>query len=226
MAPETPTASPGGNPGDLGRRIAERRAALGLSRPQVAELAGMDAGYLAYLEESTWPHPSPSILLRLAGALQTTAEQLEGGGLGRAPGSGSTPGGTPVLTVLDTDACLRHLGDAGIGRLVFDSDHGPVALPVNYRKLDGNFVFRTGDGSILAAVRAAGTMSLEVDHLDDALGEGWSVLLTGRCTEITDAEELSRIDSLGIHPWAGGDRHHAVRFVPEETTGRSIRREA
>ncbi len=226
MAPEPPTTSPGGNPGDLGRRIAERRTGLGLSRPQVAELAGMDAGYLAYLEESTWPHPSPSILLRLAGALQTTAEHLEGGGLGRAPGSDSTPGGTPALTVLDNDACLRHLGDTGIGRLVFDGDHGPVALPVNYRKLDEDFVFRTGDGSILAAVRAGGAMSLEVDHLDNALGEGWSVLLTGRCAEITDPEDLMRIDALDIHPWAGGDRHHAVRFIPEEITGRNIRREA
>jgi len=224
MAPETPTASSAGNPGDLGRRIAEQRTALGLSRPEVAELAGIDAGYLAYLEESTWPHPSPTILLRLAGALQTTVEHLEGGGLGRAIGADSVPGGTPILSVLDGETCLRHLGDTGIGRLVFDGDQGPVALPVNYRKVGADFVFRTGDGSILAAVRAGGPTSLEVDHLDDVLGEGWSVLLTGRCVEITDPEEIERIDALGIHPWAGGDRHHAVRFAPEEMTGRSIRR--
>jgi len=225
MAPETPTAASAGNPGDLGRRIAERRAALGLSRTDVAKLAGMDAGYFAYLEESTWPHPSPSILLRLAGALQTTVEHLEGGGLGRAPGSGSVPGGTPVLSDLDPGACLRHLGEAGIGRLVFDGNQGPVALPVNYHKMGEDFVFRTGDGSILAAVRAGGPTSLEVDHLDDVLGEGWSVLLTGRCIEITDPGEIERIAALGIHPWAGGDRHHAVRFTPEGMTGRSIRRQ-
>src|SRR5699024_6885374 len=42
--------------GDLGRRVAQRRAELGLTREQIGLQARMDPGYVAYLEE----HP-PSL---------------------------------------------------------------------------------------------------------------------------------------------------------------------
>ena len=45
-APPTPHAS------DLARRIALRRAELGLSVEQLADRAGIDPGYLAYFEET------------------------------------------------------------------------------------------------------------------------------------------------------------------------------
>ena len=42
--------SPSRNPGDVGRRVAHRRGELGLSTDEVAERAGMDRGFLEYLE--------------------------------------------------------------------------------------------------------------------------------------------------------------------------------
>ena len=38
--------------GDLGQRVAHRRRQLGLSREQVAQRAGIEAGYLDYLEHA------------------------------------------------------------------------------------------------------------------------------------------------------------------------------
>ncbi|WP_175609365.1 helix-turn-helix domain-containing protein, partial [Streptacidiphilus griseoplanus] len=65
----------GTRPGDVGRRVAHRRTALGLSREELAARTGMAAEYLRYVEE----HPAqlePDAITRLAGALQTTVEQL------------------------------------------------------------------------------------------------------------------------------------------------------
>jgi Pyridoxamine 5'-phosphate oxidase len=65
-------------------------------------------------------------------------------------------------------------------------------------------------------------VSFDVDHMDDALGMGWSVLLTGDAVLISDPAELERVVALHIEPWAGGDRPLYVRFRAREVTGRII----
>ncbi len=62
-----------------------------------------------------------------------------------------------------------------------------------------------------------------MDHLDDALGEGWSVLLSGTASVITDPAGLDQAKALGIEPWAGGDRQTYVRIAVTQVTGRRIR---
>ncbi|MFK0211743.1 helix-turn-helix domain-containing protein [Streptomyces sp. NPDC090298] len=69
-----------GNPyatSDLGRRVAARRALLGLSREEVAERAGSTSGYIAYVEERV-STPGAEFLVRLASALETTVQDLAG----------------------------------------------------------------------------------------------------------------------------------------------------
>jgi hypothetical protein len=61
-------------------------------------------------------------------------------------------------------------------------------------------------------------VSFEVDHIDEALREGWSVLLTGRLQLVDD--EPAEPD--GPHPWAGGDRQVLLRLVPSGRSGRRI----
>lgn len=212
------------NPGDLGRRVAARRQELGLSREEVAERAGMDPGYLEYLEERPATPPSASELDRLARALSTTRERLEGAGWTSPPGSTALPGGEVEVEVLSPETALQLLGRGGIGRAVFTDERGPVALPVNFRLLDQTIVFRTGPGSILAAVERTGALGFEVDRLDDVLGEGWSVVATGNAVVVGDPEERRRIDALHIHPWTGTERPTPVRLTPTLLTGRRIRR--
>ncbi len=204
--------------------MAERRRELGLSREEVAQRAGMDPTYVAYLEGQPSARPEHSTLFRLAVALETTVPKLQGAGTGWPPGASVLPAGTPVFEVMTDQECMGHIRLGGIGRLVFDDERGPVALPVNFRMLGDDLVFRTGEGSIAAGIRAGKKVSLEVDHLDDALGEGWSVLITGKAYEVTDPKEIGQVNEVGIEPWAGGDRHVVVRLVPTQITGREIRR--
>jgi transcriptional regulator with XRE-family HTH domain len=210
------------NVGDLGRRVSERRHELGLSTEQVALRAGMDPSYLGSLEQDPAPQLSREGLWRLAAALGTTVDDLAGAGTQEPPGR-TEPSTRAVLTTLDPDECRRLIAAGGVGRVVFTESRGPVALPVNFRTLGSDIVLRTEPDATLVSSVAAGRVSFEVDHLDDALAEGWSVLATGNGHEVVEAAELALVRALGDVPWAGGDRATFVRIVPDEVTGRRIR---
>ena len=82
------------HPGDLGRRLVERRAELGLARDVVAERAGVDPYYLEYLERegSTC---TATTLEHLAVALATTPDVLRGSDSTNPSGLGPRPMAPP-----------------------------------------------------------------------------------------------------------------------------------
>jgi len=205
---------------DLGRRIAQRRQELGLSREELARRAEMDPGYLDYLEHSPVSSMLPGVLLRLAAALETTAVHLRGGDVDRPPGPGRARA-HPHLDILSSEECTAHLAGGGVGRFVFLAPQGPVALPVNFRFLDGDVIFRTRAEGVLAAA-AGSTVSFEVDHIDEAMSEGWSVLITGRAQLVDDPAQLEQLAELGIEPWPGGHREAVIRVEAKAISGRAI----
>jgi DNA-binding XRE family transcriptional regulator len=78
------------DPGDLSRRVAQRRAELHLTQAQVAARAGLSLRYLEYLER--YPaRPAPAALRQLAAALRTTPAALLGAGRTCRPASGAKP---------------------------------------------------------------------------------------------------------------------------------------
>jgi transcriptional regulator with XRE-family HTH domain len=214
-------ASSGGT--DLGRRIAEQRDEAHLTVAEVAERAGMSPQYLSYLETSPAASPTPATLTRLAVALDVTPSSLEGAGLNLPPGQRSAARNATLHELTEAE-CRELIAAGGIGRFLFvQAGRGPVAIPVNF-KVDGtDVVFRTsGDSGIAEGVHQQ-PVSFDVDQLDDALAEGWSVLLTGTASVVTGAAEISQAQSLGIEPWAGGDRDTYVRLSATQITGRRIR---
>jgi transcriptional regulator with XRE-family HTH domain len=208
--------------GDLGRRIAEQRARSGLSRAETADKAGMAESYLRYLETSPVPHPGEGDLIRLAAALGTTPGALGGAGLHLPPGQ-RRAARRPVLEELEPADCRSHLGPGGVGRFLYVTGEIPVAVPVNYRMLGDDVVFRTAEGSSAAAAAQQQRVSFETDHIDSVLAEGWSVLVTGMASVVTSPAELEKAAALGIEPWAGGERDIYIRLVPDDITGRRIR---
>lgn len=78
--------------GDVGRRLAQRREQLSLTRTQAAERAGVDPGYLEYVEEQPGASPGAEFLLRMADALDTTLSHLRGGDTGLPPAPAGPPG--------------------------------------------------------------------------------------------------------------------------------------
>jgi nitroimidazol reductase NimA-like FMN-containing flavoprotein (pyridoxamine 5'-phosphate oxidase superfamily) len=210
-----------GRSGDLAQRVAHRRHELGLTREEVARRAGMVPGYLDYLEHSPAVAITRGSLIRLAAALETTVPYLRGGEVDRPPGPGRA-GPHPHLDVLSRDECEAHLAGGGVGRFVFLAEQGPVALPVNFRFVDGDIVFHTRIEGALAAA-AGTTVGFEVDHIDEAMSEGWSVLTSGRARLVDDPAELKQLAQLGVEPWPGGEREAVMRVETATISGRRIR---
>ena len=181
----------------------------------------MAPAYVKYLEEHSTASVSSGTLLRLAGALDMRVDVLVGGGQLRPPGEAPS-GARPVLQPLSRPECEGLLGPGGVGRVVFLSERGPAAVPVNFRMLEGDVVFRTAPDTFVAEGAEGRSVGFEVDHIDDALSEGWSVLVSGRTHPVIPAE-LPRVEDLGIEPWANGDRDLYLRLVPDQISGRRIR---
>ncbi|GGT61622.1 hypothetical protein GCM10010207_71560 [Streptomyces atratus] len=207
--------------GDLGRRVVMRREQLGLSREQVAERAGSAPGYIQYVEERQ-ATPGIGFLLRLAQALETTVAELTGSTTELPPGIGRAGYHTQLLE-LGPQECHRLLSTHGVGRIGVTTDDGPAIVPVNY-VVDGDRISYRCAHNTLPATAADHPVAFEVDHIDEALSQGWSVLLVGRAATVTDPEASRRLDELAYTtPWAGGPRNVWLTITPTRVTGRRIR---
>ncbi|MFF9112523.1 helix-turn-helix domain-containing protein [Streptomyces sp. NPDC014805] len=217
----TPAAAAESPAGDLGRRIAQRRTDLGLTREEAAARAGMAVSYLRHLEEHPDAGPGAGTLLRLAGALETTVAELSGGTTDLPAGLGQASRAAR-FTELGAEECRRLLADHGVGRLAVLTADGLVVVPVNYSVVDGAVVFRTDPRATPG--RAAGRrVAFEVDRIDEAFSAGWSVLVQGRARTVTDPEEVRRLTERAYStPWAGGERTLWMRIDPVGVSGRRI----
>ncbi|MGP4114330.1 helix-turn-helix domain-containing protein [Streptomyces sp. 4N509B] len=186
----------------------------------MASRAGVAPGYVRYVEEHPGV-PDTASLRRLATALETSASTLLGGGVSQPPGLGQAAANAE-LREMDPDECRARLSGHGVGRVAVATDHGLAVVPVNYTVVDGAVVYRAAPGSV-PALAAGKDVAFEVDHIDDALSMGWSVLVAGRAREVTDPAETQRLEkTMHTTPWAGGDRPLWVRVDPARLTGRRI----
>ena len=53
---------------------------------------------------------------------------------------------------------------------------------------------------------------------------GWSVLIQGAVHPVDSEEERASLLTVGLEPWAGGQRALFLRIVPSLVTGRRISR--
>ncbi|MFD7275595.1 pyridoxamine 5'-phosphate oxidase family protein [Streptomyces sp. NPDC059862] len=220
-SPNLVSPAEGLRPGDLGRRLARRRAEAGLTLHETAARAGVPPSYLQYLEECPTALPGTGVLRKLAGSLGTSLNELTGGRADLPTGLGQAAR-APVFVELSAQECRALLSTHGVGRVAVPDTPGPVVVPVNYSVVDGAIVFRTAPGA--TPWRAVDTqVAFEVDHVDDALSQGWSVLVRGHARAVTDPDAVSRLERQAYSaPWVGGRRDVWVSIEPLSMTGRRI----
>jgi nitroimidazol reductase NimA-like FMN-containing flavoprotein (pyridoxamine 5'-phosphate oxidase superfamily) len=132
-----------------------------------------------------------------------------------------------VIEELSEDQCLNLISGGGIGRIAYTSRFGPAVLPVNYALQDGAVVFRTAaHGPLDEDLRTGITdadykVAFEIDSIDLASQQGWSVLIQGPAHHVAGAEEEA-VRRAGVESWAPGDRELFVRIVPSRITGRRV----
>ncbi len=125
------------------------------------------------------------------------------------------------LEVLSRDESLRLLASVPVGRIVYTSGALPAVQPVNFVLDDGAIVIRTGAGSKLTAALRNGVVAFEADVIDADTRSGWSVTITGRVREVTEATEVARLRDV-VRPWAPGAKGHILKIATEVVTGRRI----
>ncbi len=127
-----------------------------------------------------------------------------------------------VLRTVSPAECFELLEPGGVGRVGFTAADGIMILPVNFAVTGKAIIFRTAPDTLLA-LYADGPVSFEADRLDEALREGWSVLVHGHARKVIGEREVRRLeDRTHLEPWAGGARDVYVRITPNRISGRRI----
>jgi nitroimidazol reductase NimA-like FMN-containing flavoprotein (pyridoxamine 5'-phosphate oxidase superfamily) len=125
-----------------------------------------------------------------------------------------------TLTGID---CWELLATEQFGRVGLLVNGQPEILPVNYA-IDGKTIlFRTSEGSVLneASMRV---VAFEVDRVNVATHEGWSVMVQGVAQDIGNAIDPTseRLKRLALITWAPGTRQSWFRIDPDKVTGRRL----
>jgi len=129
------------------------------------------------------------------------------------------------MAELSREECLGLLASHQFGRLAVNVGGGPpVIRPVNYR-FDGrsqSVVFRSATGSKFHALIRSVDAAFEIDGIDPELRTGWSVIIHGATHEVTSPTEISRLNRLGLEPWAPGSMAHWMHIRAYTVSGRRI----
>lgn len=126
----------------------------------------------------------------------------------------------PGVTVLDASAAWMLLRSTEVGRLAVSVADHPDIFPINYLVDHGTVVFRTGEGTKLAAAIACPNVAFEADGYQPDVGAAWSVVVKGRAEEIKNIHEVLETMALPLFPWHAGPKHRFVRIVPTDVSGR------
>ncbi|MFC8358540.1 pyridoxamine 5'-phosphate oxidase family protein [Streptomyces griseorubiginosus] len=124
---------------------------------------------------------------------------------------------------LDRQECLRLMARAPVGRIVHTRHALPAVLPVNFSlDYDGGVLLRTAAASELVRAVDGVVVAFETDEVDATAQAGWSVVVTGQATVVTDPAEHARLCRVGPRSWAPSPDEVFVRIAPELITGREL----
>jgi uncharacterized protein len=124
----------------------------------------------------------------------------------------------PTILELAEHECWDLLRSQEVGRLAVAIANHPDIFPVNYVVDHASVVFRTAEGTKLAAAVLGESVAFEIDGESD--GEAWSVVVKGPAVEIERMYELFDALELPLYPWHVAPKHRFVRILPELVTGR------
>jgi len=130
--------------------------------------------------------------------------------------------GSRELHDLERTECVRLLARGLVGRVVFSDGALPAAQPVVYQ-LDGEeVIFRTKNGSKLAAAMRHAVVGFEIDDVDLHSRSGWSVFGIGEAYEVVDPARLAELADAYPDVWVLGHDAHTIAIPLQIITGRRL----
>ena len=128
--------------------------------------------------------------------------------------------GVRQLEALPREESLRLLGSTSLGRVVFTHLALPAIRPVNHIVENGKILIRTHMGSaIVSAVDGTGTVvAYEADMIDPGDHLGWSVIVVGKASLLTDPVEIARYQQV-LQPWLSGTMDDVIAITTDMVDG-------
>ncbi|MFC8348461.1 pyridoxamine 5'-phosphate oxidase family protein [Streptomyces sp. NPDC057280] len=124
---------------------------------------------------------------------------------------------------LPRQECLRLLAEVPVGRIVHTRQALPAVLPVNFTlDSDGAVLLRTAAASELVRAIDGTIVAFEADQVDAVTHSGWSVVVTGAASVVTDPAEHERLIRTGPSSWAPSPEEVFVRIEADLVTGRAL----
>ncbi|MDA8340609.1 MAG: pyridoxamine 5'-phosphate oxidase family protein [Actinomycetota bacterium] len=124
--------------------------------------------------------------------------------------------------ILPRGECLRLVAVAAregqVGRLGISRPGAPLVLPISFGYVADGVLVNLGPGRT-ADVVVGSLVAFETDHVDEASGEAWAVLVRGLATELAD-DEVERWRPSLPRPRVAHPGSRFVRIRPDVVTGR------
>jgi nitroimidazol reductase NimA-like FMN-containing flavoprotein (pyridoxamine 5'-phosphate oxidase superfamily) len=125
------------------------------------------------------------------------------------------------LETLSKRDAVGLLSTVSVGRVVFSVGALPAIVPVAYAVHGDAIVMRTSPESRLARAAPGGVLAFEVDEVDPATRTGWSVVVTGLASTVSDPVERAAIDGI-VETFAPGQTDVCIRLPLTVVTGRRV----
>ena len=125
------------------------------------------------------------------------------------------------LSELDRPTCLTLLRTQHVGRLIVDAAT-PVIRIVNYTAFEHVIMFRSDPGPHVDDI-IYHVVVFEADMVDERSRSGWSVIVRGKATDVSD--HLAGLGQAGatVEPWAPGPKNRWIGIAIDDITGRLLR---
>lgn len=130
------------------------------------------------------------------------------------------PQGSPV-TELSEEQSWELLRQARFARLATRDGDEIDITPLNIVADGEKIYFRSAKGTKVLHLQLNPNVALEIDRT--AGSEAHSVVVRGTAAMITDADEIKRVEGLGLRPWLNTEKIEFVEITPTRITGRAFR---
>lgn len=130
-----------------------------------------------------------------------------------------------MLTVLTDAECRRRLAATHLGRLAVTLPSGrPLIRPVNFvfDQPTQSVVFRSRAGSKHYALTHASQACFEIDDGTGGVTGAWSVIITGYTEIVSQANEIERLERLGLDTWGSREDMCWIRIHANAVSGRRL----
>jgi nitroimidazol reductase NimA-like FMN-containing flavoprotein (pyridoxamine 5'-phosphate oxidase superfamily) len=125
------------------------------------------------------------------------------------------------LERLDRETSLRLLASVSVGHIAWSDAQRVVIYPLNFVVDDDDIILSTSSAALREAAARGVTLSFQADDFEPAIRTGWTVLVSGRLSEITEPAQILRLGKL-VSAWRQGKDPRLLRLRVDYIAGRRL----